>query len=69
MLFQHNNTFVSTCCEHVHHLRVFTGVVVVFLFSCSKGHLHVVQYIVQQNASTTQIKNQSGDTPLHYACW
>ena len=39
-----------------------------YLFPCRGGHLHVVQYIVQQDASTTESKNPLGRTPLHYAC-
>ena len=38
------------------------------MFSCRNGHLHVAQYIMQQDASITESKNGRGDTLLHCAC-
>jgi len=51
----------------VSSMYIFTGVAV-FLFSCRWGHLDVARYIVQQEPTLTEMKDDQGDTPLHVAC-
>ena len=70
MLIQHIQHFCVHAMNHqpLTQCIIFTGVVVVFLFSYREGRLNIVEYIVQQDASTTENKNGKGETPLHNAC-
>ena len=36
--------------------------------ACLKGHLAVVQYLVEEHGAQVNVGNKTGYTPLHWAC-